>query len=70
MVFGTTTFKCDECGNRFVGPATEWCATVYIAPVRCPKCGSMHTYPVALSNLWGILTPETYKKIWESIDNK
>jgi len=23
MVFGTTTFKCDECGNKFIGMAAE-----------------------------------------------
>lgn len=68
MVFGTTTFKCDECGNRFVAPAAEWCATVYIAPAKCPKCGSMHTYPVEISNLGGLFGSGFYKKIWDSQD--
>lgn len=70
MVFGTTTFKCDECGNRFVGPAAEWCATVYIAPVRCSMCGSMHTYPAGIGNFGGIFGPGFYKKIWDSMDSK
>lgn len=71
MVFGTTTFKCDECGNKFIAPAAEWCATCFIAPMPCPKCGSMHTYPAGLSNLGGVFGPNpVYRKIWESIDKK
>ena len=38
MVFGTTTFKCDNCCNKFVAPAAEWCATCFIAPMPCPSC--------------------------------
>ena len=71
MVIGTTTFKCDECGNKFKALATEWCATCYIAPMRCPKCGTMHTYPVGINNLGGILGPDSvYRKIWKSQDSK
>ena len=62
-------FKCDECGNKFKAPAAEWCATCYIAPAPCTKCGSMHTYPIGLGNLGGILGPKpVYHKIWESMD--
>lgn len=68
MMLGTTTFKCDECGNRFIGFAAEWRATRFIAPVRCPKCGSMHTYPAGLGNLGGIFGPGFYRKIWDSQD--
>lgn len=69
MVFGTTTFKCDNCGERFEGIAAEWCATANIAPVKCPKCGSMHTYPIGIRNIMGILGPNSiYKKIWSTMD--
>ena len=56
MVFGTTTFKCDNCGECFDGIAAELCATACIAPVKCPKCESMHTYPIGIRNFMGILT--------------
>lgn len=69
MIFGTTTFKCDECGNKFVAPAAEWCATAFIAPAKCPQCGSMHTYPAVIGrSLGGFLGLDLYKKIWESQD--
>lgn len=32
MVFGTTTFKCDNCGNKFIALAAGWCATCFIPP--------------------------------------
>lgn len=70
MVFGTTTFKCNECGDRFVSTAMEWNATVYLTPMPCPKCGSMHTYPATLSNAGGVLGPGFYRKIWEQVDKK
>lgn len=69
MVFGTAKFKCDECGECFVSTAMEWNATVFLAPMPCPKCGSMHTYPAGLTNLGGVFGPNpVYRKIWESID--
>ena len=36
--------------------------------VKCPKCGSMHTYPAGVSNLGGLFGPGFYKKIWDSQD--
>lgn len=33
MVFGTTRFRCNECGNRFVSTAMEWCATAFLTPI-------------------------------------
>lgn len=70
MVFGTAKFKCDKCGERFEGVAAEWNATASIAPVQCPKCGSMHTYPVDSMTFWGIFGPPyIYKKIiWKAYD--
>lgn len=68
MVFGTTTFKCDECGNKFVAPAAELNATVFLIPMPCPKCGSRHTYPVGASNLGGLFGHGIYKKIWSHMD--
>lgn len=69
MVFGTAKFKCDNCGERFEGVAVEWNATAYIAPVRCPKCGSMHTYPANIMNLGGVFGPPPfYRAIWKNIE--
>lgn len=69
MVFGTTTFKCDDCGHKFVGMAAEWCATSYIEPVKCPKCGSMHTYPSGWRNPIGqLFGPGFYRQIWKCND--
>lgn len=70
MVFGTTTFKCDECGERFIATAMEWNATVFLTPMPCPKCGSMHTYPAGLTNFGGLFGPGFYKKIWDSQEMK
>lgn len=55
MVFVTTRFRCNECGTRFVSTAMEWYATVFLAPMPCPKCGSLHTYSIGFTNLGGIL---------------
>ena len=63
MVFGTTTFKCDECGNQFVAMAAEWRATCFLIPMQCPQCGSCHTIPAGNE----IFRP-IYKKIWENGD--
>ena len=43
MFRGFTQFVCDDCGHKFTGPDMEWMCTVYPAPVKCPKCGSMNT---------------------------
>lgn len=69
MVFGTTTFKCNDCGHKFTDIAAEWCATSYIAPVKCPKCGSMHTYPSGWRNPLGLVFgPGFYWEIWKHND--
>lgn len=70
MVFGTTTFKCNECGTRFVSTAMEWNATVFLAPMPCPKCGSVHTYPAGIGNFYGIFGAGMYKLIWKQLDNR
>lgn len=41
MIRGTKTFKCKKCGHIFEGPDIEWNATIFSAPVKCPKCGNM-----------------------------
>ena len=66
MIFGTTKFICDKCGSKFTSVAAEWNACAIIAPVKCPNCGSMHTYP------FGVLDAlkDLYRKIWENIDKK
>ena len=69
MIFGyKCAFKCDECGNRFMAPAAELCATCFLTPMPCTKCGSMHTYPAGLWNLRGVFGPGPYRAIWEFID--
>jgi len=65
MLLGTTTFKCNECGERFTGITMEMYATAYIAPQQCPKCNSMHTYPAHLF----LLGPIIYRTIWKHLDN-
>ncbi len=65
MLLGTTTFKCNECGERFTGITAEMYATAYIAPQQCPKCNSMHTYPAHLF----LLGPIIYRTIWKHLDN-
>lgn len=75
MLRGVCTFVCDDCGHRFKGMDCEWMATAYTAPVKCPKCDSMHTYPssyniaFSLGGLFG-LKKTFYRKIWKSIDER
>lgn len=71
MISGITRFKCDRCGKKFMAFAAEWNATAFIAPMPCPNCGSIHTYPANLMNLGGILGPgPIYRKIWQLCDNE
>lgn len=70
MVFGTTTFKCEKCGKRFVSLAAEWKATCFLTPMPCPECGSIHTYPAGFSNLFGVGEPGFYRKIWKYMEEK
>ena len=71
MVRGITRFKCNECGNKFMGLDMEWNATAYTAPVCCPKCGSMHTYPAGLLNIFNLIGPSPiYKRIWKMEDER
>lgn len=48
-------------------PDIEYAATAYSYPQKCPKCGSMHTWP---QGILGRFDPQRllYKKIWEKID--
>lgn len=68
MVHSIMLFHCSECGKRFLSTACEWCATAFVAPVKCPKCGSWHTRP------WSLLPAKIanlrYKEIWQNIDNQ
>ena len=75
MFRGMTKFTCDDCGNKFMGMDFEWRCIVYTAPVKCPKCGSMHTYPSSyniafpLGGLFG-LKKSFYRKIWKLLDEQ
>lgn len=64
MLRGFTNFTCDKCGNKFMGPDMEFSATIWTCPVRCPKCGSKHTYPRTLFGANKVF----YKKIWAFLD--
>jgi len=61
MLRGMTSFKCDDCGNTFMGLDIEWNASAFSQPMKCPKCGSMHTYPS--SSMKSI-----YREIWKYVD--
>lgn len=67
MITGPVLFYCSECGGRFLGLGAEWCATAFVAPVKCPKCGSWHTRPWSLAP--ARIANLRYKHIWEYIDN-
>ena len=45
-------FVCDDCGHKFEGMDCEYCASVYTAPVKCPKCGSWHTMPSGINGFF------------------
>ncbi len=62
MFRGTCEFTCDNCGNKFVGMDCEWCATILTAPMKCPKCGSMHTCPSGNAKF--------YRELWKSMDER
>lgn len=67
MLRGKTLFICDECGNKFRDLDFEYMASVLTTPMKCPKCGSYHTYPATAS---AFIQKSVYKKIWEQIDKE
>ena len=52
MLRGTTTFVCKDCGHTFKGMDIEDNATIYSMPMKCPKCGSMHTKVYASTGMF------------------
>lgn len=65
MFRGFCKFKCDQCGQVFMGMNCEYAATIYVAPVKCPNCGSWHTMPAGLLSY---LQKRIYKEIWKRCD--
>ena len=65
MFRGMTTFKCAQCGNKFVAPDVEYMATAFSMLQRCTKCGSVRTRPVSL---FGRLADMKYRVIWERME--
>lgn len=76
MLRGTKTFVCDNCGHKFKGGDFEWNCTVFSAPLKCPKCGSFHTYPYSSSEgffgriFGGGSDKSMYEDIWKMIDKQ
>lgn len=71
MFRGYCTFVCDDCKTRFTAMDIEYACTTYSAPMKCPGCGSMHTYPKRpfLLSFLG-LDKRVYKSIWKRMDEK
>ena len=71
MLRGIRTYVCKDCGHKFKALDMEWNATAASYPVKCPKCGSMHTYPSGyiIGGLFG-LKKSFYRKIWKSMDER
>ena len=67
MIRGKILFTCDECGNKFRDLDFEYVASAFTTPMKCPKCGSYHTYPATVS---AFIQKSVYKKIWEQIDKE
>lgn len=64
MLLEKKNFKCVKCGNKFSALDLEFMATVFSAPEKCPKCGSMHTCPEGVSSS----EIEVYREIWKKMD--
>ena len=75
MLRGLYKYVCKDCGHKFIGADIELNATAASVPVKCPKCGSMHTYPSSyniafpLGGLFG-LKKSFYRKIWKLLDEQ
>jgi DNA-directed RNA polymerase subunit RPC12/RpoP len=65
MYRGQRLFICTKCGNRFWGMDIELMATVYSAPLTCPKCGSIRTRPVSLMPR---AANKVYEVIWKRLE--
>ena len=65
MINGFRKFKCSNCGNMFSAVDMEYKARAYSTPQRCPKCGSIRTYPFSIL---GFVNKMVYKKIWEEME--
>jgi predicted Zn finger-like uncharacterized protein len=74
MIRGKRRFKCDECKSTFRAMDAEYAASAYSMPVKCPVCGSMHTYPYSI--LSSVLPScaakdyNVYKEIWKQMDEQ
>lgn len=66
MLRGKTKFKCAECDKTFSALDMEFMATAFSEPVKCPKCGSMHTCPAGAS----ASEMKVYREIWKKMDEK
>lgn len=68
MFRGLITFKCTECGKKFIAPDIEYMATAYSTPQPCHRCGSIRTRPASLFPfIFG--GNSDYKWIWERMED-
>lgn len=73
MLRGTRTFICDNCGHKFKGGDFEWNCTAFSVPLKCPKCGSFHTYPYNSVGIFGWIfgsDKSIYEDIWKTMDEQ
>ena len=73
MLRGKRTFICDNCGHKFKGGDFEWNCTAFSAPLKCPKCGSFHTYPYNSGGIFGWIfgsDKSIYEDIWKTMDEQ
>ena len=64
MLKGYVTFVCDDCGHQFEEIGLVWKDTSLVTPVKCKKCGSMHTCPKITS--W--LDRMRYTVLWKQME--
>ena len=64
MLKGYVTFLCDDCGHQFEEIGLVWKDTSLVTPVKCKKCGSMHTCPKITA--W--LDRMRYTVLWKQME--
>ena len=63
MLRGITTFVCKDCEHTFKGMDIEDNATIYSMPMKCPKCGSLHTKVWLFSGMIDPVAPNPLEQL-------